>query len=637
VVGAYLGVPLHDVGGHVVGALCVYDGAARSWTEDQVHLLEELGVAVESELERLALENDRDQAQFRLAVAHAAGGIGSWDWDSETDRMTVDERTTEMFGAPVGPGEASLPELEKRIHPDDAARFGPAMRQALAAGEDYAAEVRVVGADGRTRWVVVRGRPLRDLTGALSRMVGAMYETTEQHEAAASASASADLLSLLAAASDLLSGSLDPVDAVRSLTRVVVPQLADWSIVSLVGEDGVLRDVEAWHHDPELRGAVDTFAQYRLVGRHDPAGSLSTYASGQPFVLDVDVVEYAGRVLRSQEAIDALTALDLASVAVLPLFADDQVIGLITLARGADRSPMTPAELATAVDVSRRASTTLTIARAFGREREISEGLQRSLLTEPVQPDHLEVVVRYVPAAAAAQVGGDWYDAFMQPDGATLLVVGDVVGHDTAAAAAMGQLRNLLRGIAVASGESPASVLTQMDHAVETLRLDTTATAVVARLEQEVDEVERAVTRLRWSNAGHPPALLIDVDGSSRLLAEHDLLLGVVPDVERREQVTELRRGSTLLMYTDGLVERREEELDAGLERLRATVESLGELPLQELADQVVATMVPREAADDIALLAVRLHPQDRPRPSEAGPEIVPANVPPGPVPPVRG
>ncbi|QNN51581.1 GAF domain-containing SpoIIE family protein phosphatase [Nocardioides mesophilus] len=627
-VGAYLGVPLRDDEDRVIGALCVFDPEPRAWLEDQVAVLEELAPAVVAELERAAAVAERDRAQFRLGVAISAGGIGSWEWQLGPGELHADERTMSMFGLPVGPQVLGLEELERRVHPLDRGLFVPSMYAAVEAREDYAAELRLLGADGVTRWVVVRGRTLADLAGSPVGLVGAMYETTEQHEAAESATASADLVNLLAAASDLLSGSLEPEDAVRSLTRVVVPRLADWSMVSLVGADGRLEDVECWHHDPELREVTERFTERRLVGRADPDGSLSAFDSGRPFVLESGAVDFAHKTLRDPEARRLLDQLDLESVAALPLLNGGTVIGTITLCRGAGRPPMSPAELATAVDVGRRASTTLSLAQTYGLERQMSEGLQRSLLTEPVQPDHVEVVVRYVPASSAAQVGGDWYDAFMQPDGATLFVVGDVVGHDFAAAAAMGQLRNLLRGIAVASGDSPASVLDQVDHAIETLRLDTTATAVVARLEQSKEDLAAGITRLRWSNAGHPPAVIVDAQGGTRLLADHDLLLGVLTGTERRESELLLERGATLLMYTDGLVERRFEELHLGIERLERTVAELRELPLQEMADELVRRLVPDAPEDDIALLAIRLHPQDRPRPAEAGPVVLPDNIP---------
>ena len=192
------------------------------------------------------------------------------------------------------------------------------------------------------------------------------------------------------------------------------------------------------------------------------------------------------------------------------------------------------------------------------------------MLTEPPEPDHAEIAVRYLPAAEAARVGGDWYDAFLQPGGTTMLVIGDVVGHDTEAAAAMGQLRSLLRGIATYSDAPPVEVLRGLDASMATLRVGTLATAAVARFEQTPEEVGRGVTRMRWANAGHLPPLVINADGSVAELAPWvgDLMLGVDPTAQRHESVVTLDRGATVLLYTDGLVERRDADLDQGLLRL---------------------------------------------------------------------
>jgi serine phosphatase RsbU (regulator of sigma subunit) len=279
--------------------------------------------------------------------------------------------------------------------------------------------------------------------------------------------------------------------------------------------------------------------------------------------------------------------------------------------------------------VALRVGMALDNARLFTQQRQLAEGLQRSLLTAPPEPDHMQVAVRYAPAAEAAQVGGDWYDAFLQLDGATVLVIGDVVGHDTAAAAAMGQLRSLLRGIAAHTGEGPADVLRGVDRAMATLQVDTTASVIVARVEQSADEKERGLTHVRWSNAGHPPPMAINPDGTVVVLAgvEADLLLGIDHAAERIESSISLDRGSTVLLYTDGLVERRGQSLDEGLARLRQTLTEVADLELDALCDAVLARLLPDHPEDDVALVAVRLHRQDQPRPPEAGPQVVPAIV----------
>jgi serine phosphatase RsbU (regulator of sigma subunit) len=284
-------------------------------------------------------------------------------------------------------------------------------------------------------------------------------------------------------------------------------------------------------------------------------------------------------------------------------------------------------------ELAGRAGLALDNARLYDEQRQLAEGLQRSLLTEPPEPDHAEIVVRYLPAAEGAAVGGDWYDAFLQPSGASMLVIGDVVGHDTEAAAAMGQLRGLLRGIATYSDASPVEVLRGLDASMAVLQTHVLATAALARFEQTDDERRRGITRMRWANAGHLPPLVINPDGSVAELAawKGDLLLGVDAEVERQESVVILDRGSTVLLFTDGLVERRDADLDAGLVRLRQALVDVAHLPLQQLLDEVLERLVDGRPEDDVALVAVRLHRQDHPRPVEAGPNDVPDVVPPEP------
>jgi serine phosphatase RsbU (regulator of sigma subunit) len=192
-----------------------------------------------------------------------------------------------------------------------------------------------------------------------------------------------------------------------------------------------------------------------------------------------------------------------------------------------------------------------------------------------------------------------------------MLVIGDVVGHDTAAAAAMGQLRGLLRGIATYSDAGPVEVLRGLDASMATLQAKTLATAAVARFEQTPDELDRGVTRMRWANAGHLPPLVINPDGSVAELAawRGDLLLGVDADACRRESVVTLDRGSTVLLYTDGLIERRDADLDDGMVRLRDTVIELAGRPLDELLDELIERLVHGRPEDDVALVAVRLRP----------------------------
>ena len=439
---------------------------------------------------------------------------------------------------------------------------------------------------------------------------------------------------LLAQVSAELSGTLDPDEAVGRLAQLVVPALADWAIVTIVDESrhgNEIRNAGAWHTEAALR---DTVAEYAAL-RDDVSGPHSTVAralvAGE-MVLEGDELAAATRQAteHDERARQLLATLDPAAAAYFPLRGRGRDSGLLTLVNGHERGGFTPEDVVTAREVALRAGQALDNARLFARQRALSEGLQRSLLTPPPEPDHLQIVVRYEPAAEAAQVGGDWYDAFLQPGGATMLVIGDVIGHDTAAAAAMGQLRAGLRSIGASTGDGPAELLCRVDQVLERLQVDTTATVVVARLEQTDDERARGVTRMRWSNAGHPPPMVINPDRSVLVLApvDADLLLGMSPDSERSEAVVTLDRGSTVLLYTDGLVERRGQSLDVGLHRLQLLLAELPPLSLDELCDTVLARMLPARPEDDVALVAIRLHRQDEPRPPEAGPTSVPDNIP---------
>jgi serine phosphatase RsbU (regulator of sigma subunit) len=337
-------------------------------------------------------------------------------------------------------------------------------------------------------------------------------------------------------------------------------------------------------------------------------------ATGRPLVLDEIGPERIERALDDPAARQALVHLGATSGTVVPLTARGQTLGALGLFATGDRGPHSQAEVDTAVEVGRRAGLALHHARLYGQQRALAETLQRSMLTAPPEPEHSEIVVRYVPAAAGAEIGGDWYDAFLQFDGATVLAIGDVVGHDSRAAAAMGQVRGLLRGISYSSGAGPAAVLSELDRAVQGLALDTMATCLLARLEPDEQGGSSGGTRLRWANAGHPPPIVIDPDGTVTVLDDGpaDLLLGVVPDSRRADHVAVLRPGATVLLYTDGLVERRDRDIDEGTTELVEVLRECAGLPLTELCDRALARLFLPDAEDDVAVLAVRLHPEVR-------------------------
>jgi len=472
-------------------------------------------------------------------------------------------------------------------------------------------------------------------------------DVSARREAQRLAERSAERQQVLTRLSEDLTRTLDVQQAAEQLAATVVETWADWCLVTL-SEHGIpdgerrtagptpwrrgLRDAAGDHADPALRSLVDDYRTKRIDALTDESFLARAVTTREPVVIAEGAAAAIDRVLADGEAKELWRRLAPTAAVLVPLRGRGRTVGALSAFRSPGREPFSNEDLADLVDAASRAGLALDNARLYSEQRALAEGLQRSLLTAPPQPDHLHVAVRYEPAAEAAQVGGDWYDSFLQPGGATAVVIGDVIGHDTAAAAAMGQLRGLLRGIAVAFDESPAAVLSRVDLAVKTLLIDTTATAVVARFEQTPEERRDGLTRLRWSNAGHPPPLVVLPAGPGAAPevvsltpegdAAYELLLGLDPTTERTDSVVTIPRGATVLLYTDGLVERRGQLLGDGIDELRGVLADLvaAGLTLDELCDELLRRMLPDVREDDVAIVAVRLHPEDRPRPSEAGP-----------------
>ena len=248
------------------------------------------------------------------------------------------------------------------------------------------------------------------------------------------------------------------------------------------------------------------------------------------------------------------------------------------------------------------------------REHEIAAALQRSLL--PVLPElpGVRSAARYLVAGSDAQVGGDWYDLFALPGGAIGVAIGDVMGHNMAAAAAMGQVRTALRAYAY-EGASPAVVVDRLDRLVQAFDTATLATCLYGRLIREPD-----AALLLFTNAGHPPALVRHPDGAvERIRRRTSVLIGAVdPDQHPRSEAgVLLPEGSTVVLYTDGLVEERGTDLDHRTDVLCAAVAALPPAATPaEICDAIVATMVGPTLRDDVALLVLTITPAPAPGPA---------------------
>ncbi|WP_329312542.1 SpoIIE family protein phosphatase [Streptomyces sp. NBC_01278] len=242
----------------------------------------------------------------------------------------------------------------------------------------------------------------------------------------------------------------------------------------------------------------------------------------------------------------------------------------------------------------------------------VAHQLQAAMLTDLPLTDALEISALYQPAADEAMIGGDWYDAYhLPPTGPgestpLMITVGDIAGHDMHAATVMGQIRSMLRQATLDHPpHSPSAALTALEAACSVLPLDAGGTLVHARLDPLGDAAGWALT---WSNAGHPPPLLRTPDGAVTTLVEHDVLLHPALDsMERTECRRELPPDSTLLLYTDGLVERRGHDIDAAIAQLVALLARHGDRPLPELLRRISSRMAEPPPGDDVVLLALRV------------------------------
>ncbi|MBC9735251.1 SpoIIE family protein phosphatase [Nocardioides marmotae] len=439
-------------------------------------------------------------------------------------------------------------------------------------------------------------------------------DVTDRHAAQQLLARESQRSALLAAASEALTSSLDPEIGVGLLAQVLVPEMADWCLVTLVTDETRggwrerVRDVGRWHRDAAGRPLLDRYAELRIASLSDDSFLARALVSEEPVLVPADAASAIEQVLAPGEARTLVRALEPASALVVPLRGRGRTVGLVSLFRGSERPTFGADDIALVSEMTARAGVHVDNARLYAEQRDLAAALQHSMLTPPLAAESLEVVVRYEAASEAAQVGGDWYDAFRQRDGATVVVIGDVVGHDVVAASAMAQIRSVLRGIAVHTSDGPAAVLRGVDEAIEVLDLGTTATAAIVRFEPGS---EAGTTRVRWANAGHPPPVVVDETGEVRFLVdvEPGLLLGLQPEVDRRESVVELRRGSMLLLFTDGLVERRDQPLDDGLALLAKRLTGLFHegRGLESFGDELLRRMLPARREDDVALVAVHL------------------------------
>ncbi|WP_053660200.1 SpoIIE family protein phosphatase [Streptomyces sp. MMG1121] len=421
-------------------------------------------------------------------------------------------------------------------------------------------------------------------------------------------------LELLSEASTRIGTTLDVRRTAQELARTAVPRLADYVTIDL--PEAVLRGEESADPHGDLRRTVvhgiREDCPFHPVGKQVDYGpatpQLRCLTSGE-VVLEPDLKVAAGWLAHDPEhSAELLTHVH--SLIAVPLVARGVVLGIAAFYRGQDPAPFGDDDRSMAQELAARAALSIDNARRYTRERTMVLALQRSLLPQGLpDQDAVEVAHRYLPAES--DVGGDWYDVIPLSGTRIGLMVGDVVGHGMLSAATMGRLRTAARSFAELDFP-PDEVLTHLDNLVGRLDredpADDAADIIGATCLYAV--YDPTTQRCTMARAGHPPPALVRPDGTvsfPELPAGPPLGLGGLP-FEAVE--IDLPEGSQLVLYTDGLIEDRNRDVDVVLGRLREVLAHPERTP-EETCQVVLNTVAPNHPGDDIALLVARTHALD--------------------------
>ena len=390
---------------------------------------------------------------------------------------------------------------------------------------------------------------------------------------------------------ELLSNALTSNDVADVVADEVATAVAATAVAVAAAQDGDVTGIlTARGHGVDVADAV---LEPGLASSSPTARALRTRRS----VLLTEAGSHG-----SPDDVDMLARSGAKMLLLVPLTAGRQSNGLLVVAWDSP-VPLSAEDRAIVEALAGQAALALDRARRFESERTIVETLQRSVLPVSLpRVDGVQMAARYLPGSLQSDVGGDWFDAISLPDGKLGLVVGDVVGKGVQAAASMSQLRNAIRAFSV-ERLKPPSTLARLNRLANDV-LDTAFATVVYLA------LDPASGVCRFASAGHPPPIVAYPDGRIELLeGGRGLPLGTGIEAKYRQETVELPAGTVILLYTDGLVERRGQSIDDGFD---AVVRALRESPtdpdrlLEHVLDQVVGS---GEREDDIALLAARLLP----------------------------
>ncbi|UXY20632.1 SpoIIE family protein phosphatase [Streptomyces cynarae] len=549
-----------------------------------------------------------------VARALEALGIGAYLNDERGCILHVNTRAEQLLVRPVAEllGQDAHDVLHRTRHGETVPRAQCRMREAALTGRPaQGGEEWMERGDGSLLQIAWLATPFRTgdrrLNATLVLFHPFAQEQTpgEPQERVGASLSELERLALLAETTTTLSSTLDVDEAMDRLVNLVVPRLADWAVVDLITVRDEVRRFAVVHtengvlvHREDLEGAMPPVPEDSPMPLSRALrGVASTLAGPETYQGPPD----SGIAVEQRRLFEAT---GMHSAAIAPIRTVREVLGALTLGRSERPERFTAADIALLEDITRRAGLALDNARLYQRQRKVAETMQRHLLPQLPRVQGYAMTARYLPAPDASQVGGDWYDAFTLTDGAMAVVVGDVVGHDLDAAAGMAQLRNMLRAYAWSQEKPPSRIVEWLDRASLSIAEVSMATMVFARMTVAYD----GHCELSWTNAGHPPPLLVSHEGVATYLTDgHGVLLGLEPEQEREDATALLPPGSTLVLYTDGLIESPGHSIDEGLERLRRTAASLAHRALDPFTDLLLERARAPHNDDDVAVLAVRI------------------------------
>ena len=407
-------------------------------------------------------------------------------------------------------------------------------------------------------------------------------------------------LAFLADTSAKLSSDLDYETTLTAVAEAAVPWFADWCAISLA-EDGVLRTIAVAHTHPERIALVRELQERYPTDPASDQGGYRVLRTGQSQLVPEVTDELLAQAARDDEHFELMRALNLRSGMSCPLKVGDRTLGVITWVAGEEGRRFTDNDLAFGEDLARRAAIAIDNAQLHSQVRTAALELQRAVLPERLPSvEGWSTTVQYLPAGRT-DAGGDFYDVLELDDGRLAMFVGDVMGRGVAAASVMAQMRSAIRTL-VAVDPDPAAVLAGMDRVFDALHLEQLVTMVYAVADPGLDQ-------LQVINAGHPPPVLLAADGQIELLEHPSTLILGVGGGQRAVRSAEFRRGDRLLLYTDGLVERRGEDADSALARLITALQTPPTGDPEDWLSTVVEELRDPTRDDDVAALLVARDP----------------------------